>query len=86
MKHLFSTPPTTIFLDHFERHLVRILRNRLNGEILFESESVARCLGFQNEPDMMRDDRVLDTISNHIKQDRRGQFCMPPIYVGSLSG
>ncbi len=69
MKHLFSTPTHDHFLDHFEGQPVRILRNRLNGEILFEGESVARCMGFESEQDMMSDDRVLDAIIDHIRQE-----------------
>ncbi|QIP12235.1 hypothetical protein G8759_06130 [Spirosoma aureum] len=56
------------YLDYFQGTPVKILRDRQTGEILFDAGSVAECLGYKSTQAMMSDNRVLDTIYEHMQQ------------------
>lgn len=56
------------YLDYFEGKPVRILRHKQTGEISFDLNSLAACLGYESAEAMMSDDRVLDCINEHTRQ------------------
>jgi len=53
---------------------VHITRRISNGEVLFNAEDVALCLGYKNLEDMMSDDDVLDAYSEVIKEQGKIMF------------
>lgn len=71
MQKLFSTPTHDHYLSHFEGVPIRIAQDRKTGEILFDAESIAECLGFASAHDMMSRDEVLDLISGHLKTEQQ---------------
>ncbi|GAB3953285.1 hypothetical protein GCM10028805_36680 [Spirosoma harenae] len=68
MIHTHSDSQYDYFLDYFQGIPVKSLRDRKTGEIHFDLNSVAECLGYASVESMMSDDRVLDAINDHTQQ------------------
>lgn len=62
------------YLLYFRHTYVIVFRDRATGEIMFELDSLAACLGFESTEAMMLDDSVLDIVSDQIKRNGESPF------------
>ena len=62
MKQIQETPTHLIYLDYFEGQQVRIFKNKLTGEVGFNTDDVAKILGYRNETAMLNDPKVNDVL------------------------
>lgn len=77
MKKINETPTHEIFLDYFQGQQVRIYRNKATGEIGFNTDDVAKVLGFENERAMLADPEV----NERLKQSYAETGKMPLVKV-----
>jgi prophage antirepressor-like protein len=58
MKQIAETPTHTVHLDYFQGQQMRMHRNKLTGEVSFNTDDVAKVLGYKDHNDMMSDPKV----------------------------
>lgn len=58
MKQISETSTHTVHLDYFQGHQVRISRCKATGELFFNTDDVAKVLGYKDHNDMMKDPKV----------------------------
>lgn len=68
MKLIEITPTHEIYLSHFENIPVKIFKNLLTGEIAFDADAAAKCLGFEDMADMMKDPKAQSILNNAEKE------------------
>jgi len=62
MKKIQDTPTHEIFLDYFKGQQVRIFKDKVTGEIAFNTDDVAKVLGYENEQAMLKDPKVIERL------------------------
>lgn len=58
MKQISENSTHITYLDYFQGKQVRISKSKSTGELLFNSEDVAKVLGYKDHNDMMADPKV----------------------------
>jgi prophage antirepressor-like protein len=65
MKQISENATHTVHLDYFQGKQVRISKSKATGELSFNTEDVARILGYKDHNDMMRDPKVQAKLLEH---------------------
>jgi len=58
MKQISENSTHINYLDYFQGKQVRISKSKATGEIFFNSDDVAKALGYKDHNDMMADPKV----------------------------
>lgn len=79
MKQISEIPTHTVHLDYFQGQQVRMHRNKLTGEVHFNTNDVAKVLGYKDHDDMMRDPKIQAGLIEFEKTTGKPAITVSPI-------